>query len=104
MAKDINGNEYLSCWNCGADLGIHVNSHISRTEICEKCHASIHCCRMCEFFEKDAYNQCRETQAERITEKDKANFCGYFKQGKTQKAKESAKEAAIDIANSLFKN
>ena len=45
--------------------------------------ADVHCCRNCEFDDPGSYNECRETQAERVLEKDRSNFCDYFafKQG-----------------------
>ena len=33
---------------------------------------------MCQFFEPSVANACRETVAERVTDKTRANFCGYL--------------------------
>tara|TARA_Y100001970_G_scaffold125403_1_gene155155 strand:+ start:213 stop:482 length:270 start_codon:yes stop_codon:yes gene_type:complete len=36
-------------------------------------------CLNCKFWDLDYSNQCRENQAELVREKDKANFCEYYK-------------------------
>jgi len=34
---------------------------------------------MCEFYSPGSYNDCRETQAERVADKSAPNYCEYFK-------------------------
>ena len=36
-------------------------------------------CRMCRFFDRAAPKQCREDDAEEVTEKERVNFCEWFK-------------------------
>jgi hypothetical protein len=57
---------------------------------------------MCKFFDPKVYNECHETNAERIVDKEKANFCDYFvlTDGKNPGTN---KEELIDAAASLFK-
>ena len=54
---------------------------------CPACHADAHVCRNCQFYDTQVYNECRETSAERVTDKEKFNFCDYFvpaeREGKT---------------------
>jgi hypothetical protein len=57
---------------------IDLNDTIGRTETCPFCDADLHCCLNCQFHDPGAYNECREIQAERVLEKDRANFCDYF--------------------------
>ena len=35
----------------------------------------------CRFYDSSAYNDCSEPAADRVVEKDKANFCDYFSAG-----------------------
>ena len=57
---------------------------------------------MCEFYDKNSYNECRESSAERVVDKEKANYCDYFKlSGKNSGV--DPKQAALDALNSLFK-
>lgn len=51
---------------------------VSRSARCERCGAELRCCLNCRFHEPSAYNECLETSAERVLEKDRANFCDYF--------------------------
>ena len=51
---------------------------VGRQEACPRCDADLHCCRNCRFRDPGAHNQCRETQAEWVKEKDRSNFCDYF--------------------------
>lgn len=37
------------------------------------------CCRNCAHYDVGYNNQCREPQAERQVEKERGNFCDYFR-------------------------
>lgn len=39
------------------------------------------CCLNCRFHDIASYNDCAEPSAERVLEKDRANFCDYFSPG-----------------------
>ena len=65
-----------ACFSCGE--GVTVSGRVGRTESCSHCGADLHCCRNCEFYDPVAYNECRETQAERVVEKERSNFCDFF--------------------------
>ena len=55
---------------------------VPRAACCERCGADLRCCLNCRFHESSAYNECLEPSAERVLEKDRANFCDYFSGGK----------------------
>lgn len=61
------------CFSCQKEL----SSRIGRQERCQ-CGADLHCCYNCLFYDSTAYNECREPQAERVLDKERANFCDYF--------------------------
>ncbi len=70
------------------DVPCHACGHIARfrdvvprSAECDKCLADLRCCRGCVHFEERAAHQCREPMAERISVKDRANFCVYFSPG-----------------------
>lgn len=92
----------IQCYKCHSDTGLTLGSTISRTEDCNSCHADLRCCKMCEFYDQKAYNECREPSADRIVEKEKANFCDYFKLGNS-KNNQTNKDDIMAQANSLFK-
>jgi len=51
---------------------------LARHEECPHCRAQLHVCRMCVFFDTAAPQQCREPVADAVSDKQRANFCGYF--------------------------
>ena len=65
-----------SCHACKKELGI--GREVGRRDECPFCHADLHCCLNCRFYDAAAPRQCREPQSELVREKAKANFCGFF--------------------------
>ena len=66
----------MECVFCNRD--IQVKGKISRRDTCPHCHRDLRCCKQCKFYDQAAYNECREISAERIMEKERANFCDFF--------------------------
>ena len=72
MAVDRSGN----CYSCGRLLNA---DDYPRGSLCPGCRSETRCCRNCEFFAPSQNNQCREPQAERVVDKEKSNFCEFFR-------------------------
>jgi hypothetical protein len=72
----MSGTQQIGCHACGA--GAEVIGVVSRSARCARCGADLRCCLNCRFHESSAYNECLEPSAERVLEKDRANFCDYF--------------------------
>lgn len=70
--------EALACWRCGAPIADQPLP-LSRVAECRDCRADLHVCRMCEFYDTRVAKACREPVAEEVREKERSNFCGYFK-------------------------
>lgn len=70
-------NTTLQCWKCGASLDA-IAVPIMRTDMCPGCRADLHACRLCRMFDTGVANACREPIADPVTDKGRANFCGYF--------------------------
>ena len=68
----------LVCWNCGASIA-DLSLPLSRFDECRGCRAPVHACRLCEFYQTTVAKQCREPIAEEVKDKERANFCDYFK-------------------------
>jgi len=64
------------CHACGKPVAIEKK--LSRAAVCPNCQRDLHACKNCRFFDRAVHNQCRETQAEWVADKEKANFCDYF--------------------------
>ena len=65
-----------TCWNCKETLG---DDHFGRQDVCPHCQQETRVCKNCFFYDPLCYNACREIQAERIVDKEKANFCDFFR-------------------------
>jgi hypothetical protein len=52
---------------------------VRRRDECPACGADLHVCRMCEFYDTSVAKSCREPVAEEVTDKERANFCDYFR-------------------------
>ena len=69
------------CYACNQSTELEAEQKILRHEECPHCQIQLHCCKMCVFYDTKVYNECREPLAERLVDKEKANFCSYFKIG-----------------------
>ena len=92
----------VKCFSCQKLFEIDHNQAIARSEECPYCYSSVRSCRMCEFYDVKAYNECRESSADRLVDKEKSNFCDYYKLN-TNQDKEQIKDDALSAANALFK-
>lgn len=95
--------ESAHCYNCGERLDLVSEQKILRHEECPKCQSSLHCCKMCIFYDQSSYNECREPLAERILEKEKANFCTYYKLRGGAGNSGPSKDDLFSAADALFK-
>ena len=67
----------LKCFSCGKEITV-LDNKVGIREECPHCRADAHVCKNCEFYDPKVYNECRETSAEVVREKDRANRCDYF--------------------------
>lgn len=66
------------CYRCGESLAA-LSLPLSRQDECPGCGNYLHVCRMCVHFDSHVPRQCREDGAEEVTEKERLNFCDWFK-------------------------
>jgi hypothetical protein len=67
----------MNCFHCGREIS--VKERVGFRDECPQCDRRLHACLNCGFYDPAYNNQCRETQAERVVDKDRANFCEYFR-------------------------
>lgn len=67
----------MNCFHCGRE--IIVKDRVGFRDACPQCDRALHACLNCGFHDPAYNNQCRETQAERVVDKHRANFCEYFR-------------------------
>lgn len=65
-----------ACAFCGAPLDSKMR--IPREAECPSCGRDLHACVQCRHHDPGVNNQCREPQAEWVTDRERRNFCDYF--------------------------
>jgi ribosome-binding protein aMBF1 (putative translation factor) len=89
------------CHACGHELS---GPKVFRRDECEKCSADLHVCLNCREYDRNSSNQCREPQAELVSNKDRSNFCDYFAFADSDHpdAKVEDKQKILDALDDLF--
>jgi hypothetical protein len=87
----------MICHSCGTE----VEGRIYRSDECPSCGADLHCCLNCNNYDPAAHNQCREPQAEWVSDREKANFCDFFTPNKLVSG---GRSKSSDQARKAFEN
>ncbi len=91
------------CAACGRDASF--DGPVPRRATCEGCGVDLHCCRNCRHHDPSIYNECSESAAERVLDKDASNFCDWFQPaagGRDEGAGEAP--SGLDELERLFKS
>lgn len=91
----------LICYQCGERMTFP--DLVGRRDDCPKCGSDAHVCKNCQHYDKSAYNECRETSADVVREKDRANFCDYFTPKTSGGPAQDKKKDLLAAAEALFK-
>lgn len=92
----------LSCFSCNKPL--EYEDRIGLREECPHCMADVHSCRNCHHYDVKVYNECKETSAEVVLVKDRANFCEYYQARAGEGVHPNqAKADLMSAAEALFK-
>lgn len=94
----------MNCFGCGRSVAVATGERVGFRDECGHCGADLHVCRNCAHHDPAAYNECRESSAERVNDRERANRCEWFRPG-TDNAAESKSGAAAARADldALFK-
>ena len=71
----------MQCHACQTEIPLGTGESIGFRDDCDRCHGDLHVCLNCAHHDASAYNECRESNAERVLDKDRANRCDYFRPG-----------------------
>jgi len=96
----------FNCWKCGEAIQPPAGGRVGNRDACPRCDADLHACRNCQLYDPSKHNQCAETQAEWVGDKDAANYCDYFSPNPALSAGKrpaSPADAAKKKFDSLFK-
>jgi len=92
----------LKCFSCHNDL--EFPDKVGFRSECLHCGADTHVCRNCRFYDPKVYNECKETSADVVKVKDRANYCDFFQP--TESVTGTAAKGKDDLlkqAEALFK-
>jgi hypothetical protein len=88
----------FSCRKANVSLG-----KIGFRDECSHCRNDLHVCKNCDFYDPKVYNECRETSADVVREKERANFCDFFSPSKGGVGVTDEKARLKAAADALFK-
>ena len=93
----------MRCHGCGAEREVAAGERVGFREVCDGCGRDLHVCRNCRFHDASAYNECREPNAERVSDREQSNRCEYFVSASGQPGAEAANAGARSALDGLFK-
>lgn len=93
----------MHCFACDAPVALASGERVGFRDSCDACGADLHACRNCAHHDPDAYNQCREPNAERVLDPERGNRCDYFTPGSARGEGAAAKAGARQALEGLFK-
>ena len=94
----------IKCFNCREILALDPSQKIFRSEECSNCYSPVRVCKMCQFYDTSYYNECREDQAERVVDKENANYCEYFSLIDPTYNKKQEERQQLEAAKALFRD
>lgn len=89
------------CAFCGAP--VEILGHVGRLEECPACRRDLHACLQCRLYDRSFHNQCRESQAGSVADKERSNFCEFFEFGRDATSELEKAEASKRQLDALFK-
>lgn len=92
----------MRCFSCGRQIALAAGERVGFRDACDACRADLHVCRNCRHHDPAAYNECREPNAERVGERERANRCDYFSPGDTA-GKTAGGGAGTNPLDALFR-
>jgi hypothetical protein len=94
----------MHCFACDAGVELASGESVGFRDVCDACGADLHACRNCAHHDPKAYNQCRESNAERVLDPERGNRCDYFTPGSARGGDAPAAQAsARNALDALFK-
>ncbi|MFO0687506.1 MAG: hypothetical protein U0900_02250 [Myxococcota bacterium] len=93
----------MRCHACGTEHALASGESVGYRETCARCAADLHVCLNCAHHDPSAYNECRESSAERVLDRDRANRCDYFRPGSGSSDVPDARKKALSSLDALFK-
>jgi hypothetical protein len=93
----------MHCHACRTEIRLASGESVGYRDACDRCAADLHVCLNCAHYDPNAYNECRESSAERVLDRDRANRCDYFRPGTGTSTAADPRQSARASLDALFK-
>ena len=90
----------MKCGFCHKEI---AETRIHIRDECPACGRDLHICLNCAFYDANAYRQCRESIREPVQDKEKANYCDFFRSAAGGAAPAGSENNALAKLQDLFK-
>lgn len=94
----------MRCHACQSEILIAAGESIGFRDACDRCGGDLHVCLNCAHYDPTAYNECKESSAERILDRDRANRCDYFRPGVGRGEADDGRDDALSKLERLFRD
>ncbi|OFZ29644.1 MAG: hypothetical protein A2622_10485 [Bdellovibrionales bacterium RIFCSPHIGHO2_01_FULL_40_29] len=91
----------VTCFHCKKTSTFE--SKIGFREECSHCRSDLHVCKNCEFYDPKVYNECRETAADIVRDKERSQFCDFFSPHQNENSVTDKAAQLRAAAEALFK-
>ena len=89
------------CVFCGKE--VEIIDRVGRLEECPHCSRDLHSCVQCNLYDRSYHNDCRENQSPYVSDKERANFCEFFKFGRDVQSQNKEIDESKKKLENLFK-
>jgi hypothetical protein len=90
----------VQCFVCDASVELASGERVGFRDTCDACGADLHVCRNCAHHDPSAYNECRETSAERVSDRERAATTSRSATGQAARAVMNAGRRAMPSTRS----
>lgn len=66
-----------TCYHCGREWP--AGQAVQRSSECPGCRRDVRVCRNCRHYSPGSHWDCRESVGDQVADKERANFCDWFK-------------------------
>jgi hypothetical protein len=80
-----------------------MQDKVRRSDECPHCRTDMRSCKNCQYYDPGAHNECSETIAEYINDKERGNFCGMYRAFKGEREAGEDIDSAKAKLEALFK-
>ena len=92
----------MQCQSCQTEIPLAAGESVGFRDECDRCRSDLHICLNCAHHDPAAYNECREGNAERVLDHDRANRCEYFRPAGESRAEGDDQQSAMSDLEKLF--